>query len=331
MATPDLLAVGALRNKAYDLLRCGHRARSLEYFKRALAMAEAHGAEDCLIVAATKVEQARSIMNTAMMQDVPPSSQLLGPMIPLTMTALATVQRRRAAGTLLPGACRADEVASQRIMLESIATSEEPDVGTASVAAALAPLVGYMVFMETANSAQRLLMLANRGVFLVSKQQKRACVVILADAAELYLLPRPHEEFGMSEEASFADIMLSLMSHPEFYAQHGADSARLRDNILRVMQSDVLQHRDAGQTMRQSNQVYSASRSAAAAAAAAPGLRTCGLETCGAREQHPSHFKSCSACRGMAYCCKEHQTEHWPAHKAACKAARKGKAAATEE
>jgi hypothetical protein len=71
-----------------------------------------------------------------------------------------------------------------------------------------------------------------------------------------------------------------------------------------------------------------AARRAADAAAAAPGLRSCGLASCGAREAHPNHFKSCAACRIPVYCCKEHQTEHWPDHKAACKAARKGKAAA---
>ncbi len=67
-----------------------------------------------------------------------------------------------------------------------------------------------------------------------------------------------------------------------------------------------------------------ASGSATVAAAAAPGLRRCGLAACGALEAHPSHLKSCAACRGVAYCCKEHQTEDWPSHKAACKAARKG-------
>ena len=60
-----------------------------------------------------------------------------------------------------------------------------------------------------------------------------------------------------------------------------------------------------------------------AAAAAVPGLRQCALSSCGAREAHPAHLKSCGACRIPAYCCKEHQSEVWPAHKAACKAARK--------
>ena len=33
-----------------------------------------------------------------------------------------------------------------------------------------------------------------------------------------------------------------------------------------------------------------------------------------------------ASCRGVVYCCREHQVSDWPAHKAACKAARKAAA-----
>ena len=63
----------------------------------------------------------------------------------------------------------------------------------------------------------------------------------------------------------------------------------------------------------------------------ASGLRSCALAGCGAREAHPAHFKSCAACRAVVYCCREHQVAGWPAHKKACKAARKAAAAADVE
>jgi hypothetical protein len=88
----------------------------------------------------------------------------------------------------------------------------------------------------------------------------------------------------------------------------------------------VLQRRGVDEAIRDADREHDASRNAAAAAAAAPGLRTCALASCGARERHPSHFKSCAACRIPVYCCKEHQTEDWPSHKKACKAARKAAA-----
>ena len=51
-------------------------------------------------------------------------------------------------------------------------------------------------------------------------------------------------------------------------------------------------------------------------------MRRC--ETCGEPELRQSQFKHCSACRAVVYCCKAHQVSHWPAHKAACKASRRG-------
>jgi hypothetical protein len=41
---------------------------------------------------------------------------------------------------------------------------------------------------------------------------------------------------------------------------------------------------------------------------------------CGARETEPKLYKLCSRCGAVAYCCKEHQVQHWRAgHKAACR------------
>jgi hypothetical protein len=98
----------------------------------------------------------------------------------------------------------------------------------------------------------------------------------------------------------------------------------------RVQASGVLQLRHIDGHVEFQNGVRSLDQSKAALAAdiAARGLRPCALETCGAREVHPDQFSSCAACRAVAYCCKEHQAAHGPDHKAACKAARKGKAAA---
>ena len=69
------------------------------------------------------------------------------------------------------------------------------------------------------------------------------------------------------------------------------------------------------------------SREAVDAREARRGLRSCELASCGAKEAHVDHFKRCGACWAVVYCCREHQLEDWPAHKAACKAARKAAAA----
>lgn len=58
-------------------------------------------------------------------------------------------------------------------------------------------------------------------------------------------------------------------------------------------------------------------------AAAASQLRRCCFGGCGAREARAFQFRLCSSCKTVVYCSKDHQTADWPAHKAACKAARK--------
>jgi hypothetical protein len=62
-------------------------------------------------------------------------------------------------------------------------------------------------------------------------------------------------------------------------------------------------------------------------AAASGQLKSCALASCGAKEAHVSHFGKCGSCKSVVYCCRDYQLADWPAHKAACKAARKAAAA----
>ncbi len=62
--------------------------------------------------------------------------------------------------------------------------------------------------------------------------------------------------------------------------------------------------------------------SAAESDAALPAGRACAFFP-----PHASQFKSCGSCRQVCYCCKAHQTADWPAHRKACKAARKAEQA----
>jgi hypothetical protein len=95
----------------------------------------------------------------------------------------------------------------------------------------------------------------------------------------------------------------------------------------RVERSGVLQQRGIGADGARLFNETAAAQAAVNARVAAATVRCCSLQSCGARELHQGHYKQCGACRGAAYCCREHQLEDWPAHKAACKAARKAAAA----
>jgi hypothetical protein len=105
----------------------------------------------------------------------------------------------------------------------------------------------------------------------------------------------------------------------------------IRTAWRRLQSSGVLQRRGIMQAVSVANADHTRATATAAATAAARGLRLCALHTCGAQEVHASQFKRCSACSGVVYCCKEHQVQDWPAHKAACRAARKAAAQTADE
>jgi CelD/BcsL family acetyltransferase involved in cellulose biosynthesis len=95
----------------------------------------------------------------------------------------------------------------------------------------------------------------------------------------------------------------------------------------RLQRSGVIQERDILSIGTESlKEVTAKVESVAAAKAVARGLRSCALAACAAREVHASQFKACGACKTVVYCSREHQLADWPAHKAACKAARKASA-----
>jgi hypothetical protein len=175
--------------------------------------------------------------------------------------------------------------------------------------------------------------LAQTGLLPLSTAQLRThCVALLTDAVELVMLPRIFEFAAFSPEGGLVECMLPLVQSPEILVPYGAAGERLLTSWRRLVQSGVLQRRSAQSAMQSKNaEQQTDTNRACAAAAAAPGLRTCAMAACSAREAHPAHFKSCAACRVPAYCCKAHQEEDWPSHKAACKAARKAAAAYEQE
>jgi hypothetical protein len=86
--------------------------------------------------------------------------------------------------------------------------------------------------------------------------------------------------------------------------------------------------REAGEAMLRMAQVDT---SASRAVMAAHDVERCHAEGCSAGARRGGGpLQACGACKRVKYCCKECQTSDWPAHKAACKAARKGAAGADE-
>ena len=128
-------------------------------------------------------------------------------------------------------------------------------------------------------------------------------------------------------EALFAKRLQDLLSESRRGVLDADVFQLLSRAWQRLQRSGVLEACHVEASVQTTARSRSELTAAVKASAAAPGLRTCALAGCGAREAHPAHFKSCSACRAVVYCCQEHNVEGWPAHRKACKAACKAAAA----
>ena len=158
---------------------------------------------------------------------------------------------------------------------------------------------------------------------------------LLVHAMDMMQLPlRRRGNLGWNAEIGLAVGLSKFLPHMSTASLPGVWDPRLlqlmKDAWRRLRQSGVLEKRGILDERKfgELTASYGQYVVAAKAALSAPGLRCCELASCGAREAHSQHFKSCTACLGVVYCCREHQVADWPAHKAACKAARKTAAAA---
>lgn len=321
----DVSGVVLLENKSLELLQAGRVECAADYERRALAAAEALGAEDCLIVAKLSRFVANTTYGTELKRwRTTGATPQYAPCWSLLMAAATTLQRRRAAGTLLFGCCRPAETTYERRTTEHFADTSACRHAR-DAASTVAQFIGYTAFLEVASLAQGLIFVICLGDLVVSAEQLHACVTFMADAVEVFLQPRPFEDLQMGAEGDFVRTMkLMELVRWTTVLTGGEDGTRFVRNLQRLNeQSGILERRRVQVSMEMNQSVRVDGDRAAAAVAAAPGMRLCSLKACSACEPQKGAFKACGACRGVVYCCKEHQALHWKAHKAACKASRK--------
>jgi len=324
MSSGAFAQVRPFYNKARELEDKGHLLRSAENYKRAAEAARALApAPDNLVALDIQLNQVHVLLNYALaVDDATFATSALAAhraeSVALLSAAMAALERRRVADTLLEGKCTAPE--------EAWASTVWADCGfSADEAAGLAKLVGYHTFLRVANGIMCVLRNARWFAAECSATQFESFAQCNVNAADLVQLPRGYCKIAMPAELVFAEKLSTAVADGYFGKQGLAAPLvqLLTAAWQRLQQSGVLETRGIlDETARLAmSTFYEKDAATVQAAMSAPGLRSCALAGCGAKEAHPQHFKSCAACRTVVYCRREHQVEGWPSHKKACKAA----------
>jgi hypothetical protein len=326
----------ALTNKAMTLKSRRHYARAAEKLSEAVAVAQALQQPDCIIVAHLQASHADALLGHADTAGVLEARRVellrcaYHEVLPL---AMASLERRLAAGTLLAGACRPHEVAwcaAKSAHADALAANF-PDAAacvphTAEQLSSWSAYVGYDAYIITAGLALQLCAdctdVDAAQTLTLSEATAEACRVFVESAFDMIQLRTGD---GSITEACLVRIAQEIMD--EFRAtecNQGNARARIVAAWRSLQSSGVLQRLGILEGVSFVMADHTRATATAAATAAARGLlHFCALHSCGAQEVHASQFKRCSACLSVVYCCKEHQVQDWPAHKAACRAARK--------
>ena len=252
-------------------------------------------------------------------------------------SAVELLQRRMAAESLLPGRCRADEVAFYRKYLTMLdRLNGVVNHNPLSLKQQLYSCLGVAALALTARRAVEFV----RKIRVDGSQRVCSTVDVqlflhfAADALELFASPASNAfSFDTAlppEPGLYMSARALAIAGPAHLDSPGCMRAfrRVMDGLEAMERSGVPQRRRYAQRHSARDAELDKNIAKAQAANAHRTPRTCALPSCGGAELHPDQFKRCAACGGVHYCCKEHQATHWPEHKAACKAARRAAAAA---
>ena len=255
----------------------------------------------------------------------------------LLSAVIATLERRRAAGTLVAGTCRRwpeEEWYGKFVQHRELLNKRPPY--TPKRQAMLAQFVGYDAYIyATAASLEAL----ERQPKASSPEAQALAVCAPFAVRGIDLLEQPRLKIWNDSSLASEDMLANIMqlfseTYGPVLAEFGdiqpPESIRPMMAVLsrwqRCVRSGMLQKRDLAAGAVYAAGVTSALHAASMARMAAATLKCCSLQSCATRELHPGHYKQCGACKTVVYCCREHQVADWPDHKAACKAARKAAA-----
>jgi len=326
----------ALSSKAFELRLRGHMERADDKLREALAAARSVGTEDCLVTAFLTVEAAddelafiarRSHERPLTPLDRQSVADKLRKFAEAT-TGAAAVARRRAAGAPRPAeqawykarhiaiVCGAMGCPVSDEILQS--AHDLLSVGSETIVYAACATLKVLRNATT---------LASFSASELSSRLEVACdlvdeAVALAGPQRVTYTPSDYESMLKDR----LRIGIELWRQQSSTAPHAERMAEALEQLRLHGAFSAEEQADVDQGVVENRAKINAARSAASA----PELRrSCALASCGAKEAHVKHFSRCSACKAVVYCCKDCQLADWPAHKKACKAARKAAEAET--
>ena len=324
--TEEVLELAA---RAKELEERALFSRAADKLQAAAALAQRGAPEDCLVPLTLRLEAIKALSAHAQQAAVPLDEgmalerRVLDDELP---QLAALLQRRLAAKTLLPGACRAAEEAWYAAHLVRRSEAGEARGGAVSAAAALAfgPLVGYAALLGAAALAVTKLELAVVRRRPVTDELREHCALVEAAAESMrdQVHPSRAQLCPIAEAQLVAQLGRVADVPPPALAVHELGQ-RLCTTWHKLLDSHVAAQRGLDSLRSQAEQQDATAALAAAAAEAKRSHRRCAFAACGACEPALGAFSLCAACKAVAYCGKEHQVQDWASHKAACKEARK--------
>jgi hypothetical protein len=152
-------------------------------------------------------------------------------------------------------------------------------------------------------------------------EQRPKVFSFVISALDLMCLPRPAKNVSLIGEAM---LLARVRESLQFMPLSLIDREAVQAAYGRLQASGIEARPEMELDAQERKARFIETLAKAKSDSAARGLKSCAH--CGAREAHVAHLKRCSACKGVVLCSKACQLANWPAHKAACKAARKAAA-----
>jgi hypothetical protein len=249
----DILArISELGQKASELVAKGHLLRAAEYQGRAADAARALGDDNLVLVSSllSKVLVLSSYWSTRFsgvpgQEESSHSFAAVKEGITLLSESVASLERRRVAGTLLEGKCTELEESWFEV-------PEHCRKGlTGAELRSLAKLVGYEQYLRAAMCVAPLISTTWHCPVL-SNVKSQQFVLLMVQAAEMVQLPRLHSDISLLSEISFYEGLCLATAHAGASLGEPRLLQVLTDAKQRLERSGVLQKRKIAEHSRAS-------------------------------------------------------------------------------